>query len=260
MPVPAEDVNAPEGIVVLVDPFKGTGSFVVAPGLSGRDERSVSGLLAGQFRRGSYESGLIAVAHGLEDRLAHPHPLPLLTPERPYREPPTERRNSGAVALFAGGIIAVVLLLGYVLKDGRYRAPRGPERGVGSVVAARRDAEALLAALSPRVVLIAEKEMAVIGRLRNLGEGMPNGPGRRRAEGLLRGAVSGGFWESFVAATALVEGDPEGALPELHRLSTEVEAALGKLGEAERALSSPRTGEGPGGGEEHSTRRDENDG
>ena len=258
MPVLAEDVNTPDGIVVLVNPFEGTGSFVEAPGLSNRDERYLSGLMTNEFRGGSYHDGLIAVAHGLEDRLASPPPL-LLPPDLPYREPAAEKVSGAAVALFAVGIAAVVLLLGYFLKEERYRGPTGPEKGVG-FVAALRDAKALLSALAPRVMLLAERERAITSHLRNLGEGMPNGPSRRRAEGLLRQAVSGGFWESFVAATALVEEDPEEALTQLRRLSTEVETALGKLGEAERALCEPRADKGPGGGEKHLTRRDDNDG
>lgn len=257
MPVLAENVNAPDGIVVLVDPVEGTGSFAEASGLSYQDERYLSTIMTSEFRRGSYEDGLIAVARGLEDRLAHPRPLPLLDP--PYHEPATERQVSGtAVALFTGGIVAVGGLLGYFLRQERYSGTRGPEKGVGFVVG-RRNAMNLLSALAPRVMLLAEREMAVIGLLGKAGEGMPNESSRERAEGLLHQAVCCGFWESFVAATALVEEDPEEALPELRRLSTEVEAALGKLGEAERALRDPRADEGPGGGG-HLTRRGESDG
>ncbi len=256
-PVPAEDVNATGGIAVLVDPFEGMGSFVEASSLSHPDERYLSALMTSEFRRGSYEDGLIAVAHGLEDRLAHPRPLPL--PLHPlYREPPPRRHVSGAAAaLFTGGIVAVVGLLGYFLRGERYRGTRGAEKGVGFAVG-RRDAMILLSALAPRVMLLTQKEMAVVGLLGKTGGEMSNESRRGRAEGLLRQAVSGGFWKSFVAATALVEEDPEEALPELHRLSTEVEAALGKLSEAERALCDLWADEGPG-GEGHLTRRDESD-
>jgi hypothetical protein len=257
MLVLAEDVNAPDGIVVLVDPFEGTGSFVEAPGLSYREDRYLSDLMTSEFRRGSYDAGLIAVARGLEVRFAPPRPLP----------PDPSRRGSGrgrgvsvtSVALFVGGTVAVISLLGHFLRGERFRGPDGREKGVG-FVAARRDAEAALSALAPKVMLFAEREMAVLARLRGLGEAMPNCQSRSRAEGLLRRGVSGGFWKSFVAATALLEEDPEGALPELRRLSTEVETALVKLDEAERALRDTRSDDDFGGGDESLTREDENDG
>ena len=260
IPVLAEDVNAPDGIVVLVDPFRGEGSFVEAPGLSDRDKRHLSGLMTDRFRRGSYGDGLVAVAHGIEQRLAPPRPASL-APDHAHRNPSPGREVSGAaVALFIGGIAAVSLLLGHFLSGERYRRPQGPEKGVG-FVAARRDAEALLSGLAPKVLLLAERELGVIGRLRDRGEGEPNGPSRRRrAEGLLRQAVPGGFWESFVAATALVERDPEKALAELRRLSAQAEAALHKLGEAERTLRDPRADRGPDDGEERLTRGERNDG
>ena len=259
VPVLAEDANAPDGIVVLVAPFERTGSFVEAPGLSDRDERYLSGLVTYRFRRGSYGDRLIAVAHGLEDLLSYPQ-LHLLPPGFPCESETGQRVSGAAVALFAGGTVAVLLLLGYFLKGERYRQPRGPERGIG-FAAAWRDAEASLSALAPRVMLFAEREMAVIGRLRNFGEGTPDGPGRRRkAEALLRQAVSEAFWEDFVAATSLIEEDPEQALPELRRLSADVEAALDGLCEAERVLGNPQYDGWPGGGENHLTRRDENDG
>lgn len=197
MPVLAEGVNAPGGIVVLVDPFERTGSFVEAPDLPDRDKRYLPGLMTSEFPRGSYESGPIAFAHGLEDRLAPRRLNP------PYRESATTRTVSGvAVVLFTGSTAAVALLLGYFLKDERYRRPWRPDRGI-AFVAARHDAEAVLSALAPRVMLLAEKQMAVIGRLRSLDESAPNGPRRGRVEGLLRGAVSSGLWECFVRATAL---------------------------------------------------------
>ena len=169
-------------------------------------------------------------------------------------------RNSGvAAAIFTGGTAAVLLLLGYFLKGERYRQPRGPDRGIG-FVAARHDANAALSALAPRVMLLAEREIATIDRLMNSDGEMPDGPGRqRRAEGLLRQAIPGAFWENFVAATSLIEKAPQEALPELRRLSVEVEAALDGLREAERALGGPH-GNGEAGGEQHPTRRDENDG
>ncbi|QIN79143.1 hypothetical protein GBA65_12100 [Rubrobacter marinus] len=151
----------------------------------------------------------------------------------------------------------MISLLGYFLRGERYRNPPGPEKGV-RFVAARRDADAALSALAPRVMLLAEREMAVLGRMRRL-ERRPSAGSRSGAEGLLREAVSGGFWERFVAATALVGEDPEAALPELRRLSTEAEAALCKLDEAERALRDPWSEEGLA-GEKDFTRRDENDG
>lgn len=249
MPVLAEDVNDPDGIVILVNPFERTGSFVEAPGLSDRDERYLSKVMTSRFRRGSYDDGLTAVAHGLEARLA---PLPQ---SPPYREPSTPRTVSGvAVTLFAGGIAAVVLLLGYFLKSERYRRLRGPDRGV-AFVAARHDAETILSVLAPRVMLLAEKEMTMLDRLKNLEESVPDGPIRRRAEGLLRGAVSDGFWERFVRVTALVEEDPEEALAGLRGLSTEIETTLVRLGEAERTLCGSRLGDGPDGGGRDVTRR-----
>ena len=256
MPMPAEDVNAPNGIVILVDPFGGKSSFVEAPGLSDSDERYLSGLMTHHFRRGSYDDGLIATAHWLGALLTPPVSRPL--PPDPPDASETGRVSGVAVAIFGGGIAAVLLLLGYFLKGERYRQPRGPDMGVG-FVAARRDAEASLSALAPRVMLLAEREMAVICRLRNFDEGTPDGPSRRhRAEALLRRAVSGAFWEDFVAATSLIEQDPEEALPELRRLSVVVEAALGGLREAERALGDPQDDARPGGSEGHLTGRDEN--
>ena len=234
---------------VLADPFEGTGSFAETPGFSAREEHH---LTEDRFRRGSCDDGLIVASHRPEGRLACPRPLDAPDPE-------IGRNVSGeAVAIFAAGTAAVVGLLGYFLRGERYREPRGPEKGVG-FVAARREAEALLSALAPRVMLLAEREMAVLHRLRHSEEGMPNRWSRRKAEGLLRQAVSGGFWESFVAATEGMERDPEEALTELRRLSTEVEAALGKLGEAERALRGPRPEERSG-GDVNPTRRDGNDG
>ena len=257
MPVLAEDVNAPDGIVVLVDPFEGTGPFVEAPGLSYREDLYLSELMTSEFRRGSYGAGLIAVARGLEVRFAPPKLLPDLRREGSGGR---GRGVSGtSVALFVGGTVAVISLLGHFLRRERYRGPDGREKGVG-FVAARHEAEAALSTLAPKVMLFAEREMVVLARLRVLGEAMPNCQSRSRAEGLLRRAVSGGFWGSFVAATALLEEDPEGALPELRRLSTEVETALGKLDEAERALRDTRSDDDFGGGDESLTRKDENDG
>ena len=238
MPVLAEDVNTPGGIVVLVDPFQGTGAFVEAPGLSDRDERHLSRLMTSEFRHGSYEDGLIAVAHGLEDRLA---PLP---PPAAYRDPATTETVSGAaVALFTGGIVAVVLLLGYFLRSERYQRPWRPDRGV-AFVAARHDAETILSALSPRVLLLAEKETRVIDCLKNLEESVPDGEIRSRTVGLLQSSGCVGFWKNFVRVTALVDEDPEEALAGLHSLSTEIEMVLARLGEAEEFLCGSRPGEG----------------
>ena len=258
MPVLAEDVNSPDGIVVLVDPFEGTGSFVEAPNLSGRDERYLSGLMTAEFRRGSYGDGLIAVAHALEDGLAPHESRP---PNPPHHEPATTGSVSGAaVALFTGGITAVVLLLGYFLNGERYRRrPWGPDRGV-AFVTARHEAEGILSSLAPGVILLAEKEMRVIGRLRSLEGNTPDGSGRGRAEGLLRSAISGGFWESFVGITALIEEDPVEALEGLRGLCIQVENALAKLVEAEEILNGTRSGEELDDGGENTTRKDESDG
>lgn len=256
MPVLAEDVNAPGGIVILVDPFERTGSFVEAPNLSGRDERYLSGLMTAEFRRGSYKGGLISVAHVLADGLA---PRVACSPNPPYRDPATAGTASSAtVALFAGGIAAVVLLLGYFLNSERYRRPGGPDRGM-AFVAARHEAEGILSALAPRVMLLAEKEMRVVGRLRSLEGSAPSPPRRGRAERLLRSAISGGFWESFVRVTALIEENPEEALEGLRGLSIQVEKALAELGDADEVLNSSRPGEGLDDGREDTTRRDESD-
>ena len=255
MPVIAEDANASCGIVVLADPFEGTGSFV-PPSLSRRDERYRSGIKSDRLLSGSYDDCLVAAARGIEQGLAPPRTLPLDHPA--CREPATGRGTSGAVvALFTAGIAAVIGLLGYFLRGERYSGPRGPEKGVGFVVT-RREAEALLSTLAPRVMLLAEREAAVVGCLRHLGDGAPHRVSRGQAERLLRQVVPNGFWESFVVAMDAMEKDPEAAQAELRRLSSTVEVALSKLGEAERALRGPRPEEGSG-GDENLTRRDGSD-
>ncbi len=133
------------------------------------------------------------------------------------------------VALFAAGTVFVVLVLFCFVEEERYRRPPRPEKGV-EFVAARRAVEAQISALSPKVMLLAEKERFLAGYLE---KGTSSEETWRAAEGLLQDVACGGFWERFVEASALAETEPVRAYKELRRLSAMAETTLEKLGRAE---------------------------
>lgn len=258
MPVMAEDLDTPGSIVILVDPFEKRGSLLKSPGLSEEDKRRISSLMTAEFKRGDYGEGLVKASNELVDRL----PAAAVPPGTPrkagpmHAEPARKRRDleglledrlrelrsagaerfrpgsegSGlAVALVCAGTAAVLLLVGFYLRNERYRRPDGPEE-TAAFHQARRTAEESVAALAPKVLLLAEKQEAVASLLNKAG-------GEDCCEAGRIGREATGFWKRFSDASALIESDPEKALDGLRLLPPLVEAALREQEEAARALS-----------------------
>ncbi len=135
--------------------------------------------------------------------------------------------GSGGVVgvMYLAGGMAVFLLTGVFLAKGKYRRP---PRAVGSAEfeRVRREAEAMVAGLSPKMISLAEKE-------RNIGEFA----GRRVDVAEVFDEVSGsGVWGRFAVASASVEDDPLSAMEELREVEVVVEAMIAKVCEVEESL------------------------
>lgn len=138
-----------------------------------------------------------------------------------------------AVAVLGFGTAVMIFILGSFLARERYRRPPKPLSPV-EFAHARRGAEELMASLAPRAILLAEAEKAVA----HAADASPGDTdGRRGARDLLECAAATGFWEGFVAASVLVEEDPEEAIRELRRLAGLLEASLERVNRAAGLLS-----------------------
>lgn len=129
--------------------------------------------------------------------------------------------------VFATAVIAVVL--GVFVGGWRYRGD-GPAFSPAEIEWLREEAEGRISTLSPRVIVLAEKERSVV---RSLDRGEMDGESRAGVEELLVEAASDDFWRRFVIASALVEEEPVEALGELDRLPGLLEATISKLDKAE---------------------------
>ena len=165
-------------------------------------------------------------------------------------------RGSGvsllAVAVLGSGTVVMISMLRTFLAHERYRRPPKP-LGPVEFAHARREAEGLMASLAPRAMLLAEAEKAAA---RAADASPQDRDVRRGARDLLECAATTGFWEGFVAASVLVEEDPEEAIRELRRLASLLETSLERVNRAAELLSGGPVVGGPRG----LTRRSREDG
>jgi hypothetical protein len=131
--------------------------------------------------------------------------------------------------LFILAVAVVGIVLGVFVGGRRYRE-EGAEFGPAEIYWLREEAEGRISALSPRVMVLAEKER-VVNRLL---DGGLDGESRAGIEELLVEAAAQDFWGRFVTASALVEEEPVEAFEELGRLPGVLEETISKLDKAER--------------------------
>ena len=138
-----------------------------------------------------------------------------------------------AVAVLGFGTLVMIFILGsFLAREGYRRAPK-PLSPV-EFAHARREAEELMASLAPRAMLLAEAEKAAA---RAAGARSQDRDVQRGVRDLLECAAATGFWEGFVAASVLVEEDPEEAIRELRRLAGPLETSLERVNRAAELLS-----------------------
>lgn len=230
-----------EDAVIQVSNAERTMTLVQAPGLPEAQTLRLSESMTAEFRRDGYAAALIHGARDLEDRLPDTgtghRDLEDLFEDR-LREVRGEGRASTApdpgdsglaIGLVCAGTAAVLLFLFLFLRNERYRRPDEPEK-TAAFYQARRTAEESVAALAPKMLLLAEREEAVASLLSEAG-------GEDCREAGCLGQEATGFWKRFSDASALIESDPEKALDELRLLPPLVEAALKEQEEAARALT-----------------------
>lgn len=134
-----------------------------------------------------------------------------------------------AEVLFILTVAMVGVALGVFVQGRRYRE-EGPAFSPVEIYWLREEAEGRISDLSPRVMVLAEKERSVTRLL----DGGLDGESRAGVEELLVEAAAHDFWGRFVTASALVEEEPVEAFEELGRLPEVLEETISTLDRAER--------------------------
>ncbi len=200
-----------EDIVIQVSSTERTMALVQAPGLPEAQTSRLSESMTSEFRRNGYAAGLIHGARELEDRLPDSGTghrdiedmfedrLREMRGEGASATARTPGDSSLAIGVVCAGTVAVLSFLFLFLRNERYRRPDEPEKSA-AFHRAHRTAEESVAALAPKMLLLAKKEQAVASLLNEV-----SGEDCREAGCLGREVV--GVWKRFSDASALIESD-----------------------------------------------------